>query len=101
MVSIKVLIKIQSNEKLTKLVNLFSEKYSTSIVTTSKKSDWKLKFPVPLILKPEFEYHIGMMYFNVYNTVYNNYKHNNTFSIGDKGDKIIQLYMLFQQEQEN
>ena len=51
-------------------------------MTTSKKSDWKLNFPAPLILKPEFEYHIGMMYFNVYNTVYNINKNNNSFSFG-------------------
>ena len=79
---------MESNKKLTKLVNLFSEKYSTTIVTTSKKYNWKLNFPVPLILKPEFEYQIGMMYFNVYNTVYNIDQNNNSFSFC-KNDTMV------------
>ena len=69
-----------SETKLTELINLFSKKYSTTIMDISNKSKWEINFPVPLSLDNRFEYEIGMMFFSVYNTVFNITKDNNTFT---------------------
>ena len=65
-------------DKLTELINIVSKKFSTTITSISKKSDWNINFPIPLQLDKRFEYEIGMMFFSVYNTVFNITKDNNS-----------------------
>ena len=74
--------------KLAELINIVSKKYSTTIMDISKKSKWEINFPVPLSLDSRFEYEIGMMFFSVYNTVFNITKDNNTLTANGK---IIQI----------
>ena len=84
--------------KLTELINIFSEKYSTTIMDISKKSKWEINFPVPLSLDPRFEYEIGMTFVSVYNTVFNITKDNDTlteytegYTEGSRNGKVIQI----------
>ena len=65
-------------DSLKKLVNIVGSKYSTVLKSSSKDSDWIMHFPVTLELDPSFNYELGLMFFSVYNTIFN-IKENNSF----------------------
>ena len=48
-------------ERLTQLINILSKKFSTVIISTSEKSEWRYSFLVPLKLDERFEYEIGLI----------------------------------------
>ena len=58
-------------QSLKTLVNIIDLKYSTVLKSSSKESDWVMHFPVPLELDPSFNYELGIIFFSVYNTIFN------------------------------
>ena len=67
-------------ESLKTLVNIIGSKYSTVLKFSSKDLNWVMHFPVPLELDPTFNYELGMIFFSVYNTIFNISSANNVFS---------------------
>jgi hypothetical protein len=59
------------NDSLKKLINLSSIKYSCTLKTSSVESDFRINFPVPIILDNDLNYELGLMWFTSYNTIYN------------------------------
>ena len=66
---------------LHELVNMLSSKYSTTLTFNSKKSDFQTNFPIPLELNKNYNYEIGLLWFSVYNIVFNVNKPNNKLII--------------------
>ena len=58
-------------ESLKTLVNIISSKYSTVLKSSSKESNWVMHFPIPLELDSTYNYELGMIFFSVYNTIFN------------------------------
>ena len=58
-------------ELLKTLVNIIGSKYSTILKSNSVESNWVMHFPIPLELDPSFNYEIGLIFFSVYNTIFN------------------------------
>ena len=58
-------------ESLKTLVNIIGSKYSTVLKSSSKESDWVMHFPIPIELDTSFNYELGMIFFSVYNTIFN------------------------------
>ena len=72
-------------DSLKTLVNTLGSKYSTVLKTSSKDSNWIMHFPVPLELDSSFNYELGLMFFSVYNTIFNiTDKNNNNFKYKEK-----------------
>ena len=65
---------------LQKLVNILSQKFSTSLIVENKKSDINFKFQTPLQLDPNFNYELALVYFSTYNSIFN---------VTNKNNKII------------
>ena len=58
-------------ESLKTLVNIIGSKYSTVLKTSSRESDWVMHFPIPIELDQQINYELGMIFFSVYNTIFN------------------------------
>ena len=71
-------------ESLKTLVNIIGSKYSTVLKSSSKELNWVMHFPVPLELDPTFNYELGMIFFSVYNTIFNINSANNVFKYKEK-----------------
>ena len=71
-------------ESLKTLVNIVGSKYSTVLKTSSRESDWVMHFSVPLELDPAFNYELGMIFFSVYNTIFNITELNNVIKYKEK-----------------
>jgi len=77
---------------LKKLINLHTAKFSRTIKASSDKSDFRINFPVPLMLDKELNYELGLMWFTSYNTIYNITKDNNIFVYSlDQGETFKNL----------
>ena len=66
-------------ESLKTLVNIIGSKYSTVLKSSSKESNWVMHFPLPLQSDSTFNYELGMIFFSVYNTIFNITDANNVF----------------------
>ena len=66
-------------ESLKSINNLLSNKFSTVITISSPKSDILVDFPIPLTLKNDLNYEMGLIYFSTYNAIYNITSENNSF----------------------
>ena len=71
-------------DSLKTLVNILGSKYSTVLKTSSKESNWIMHFPIPLELDSNFNYELGLMFFSVYNTIFNITEKNNNFKYKEK-----------------
>ena len=71
-------------DSLKTLVNILGSKYSTVLKTSSKDSNWIMHFPVPFELDSSFNYELGLMFFSVYNTIFNITDKNNKFQYKEK-----------------
>ena len=71
-------------DSLKTLVNIIGSKYSTVLKSSSNESDWVMHFPVPLELDTSFNYELGLMFFSVYNTIFNITSGNNIFKYKEK-----------------
>lgn len=76
-------------QQLQKLNNLFSSKFSTTITANSNKSNFEIRFPIPLILDNNLNYELGLSWFSCYNTIFNITNENNKYNIDDKQFKIV------------
>ena len=83
------LYQIISSNELQTLVNMLSSKYSTTLNFDSKKSDFQTRFPIPLELNKDYNYEMGLLWFSVYNIVFNVNSPNNKLIINSMLKKII------------
>ena len=67
-------------QSLKTLLNIIGSKYSTVLKSSYKDSN----FPVQLELDPTFNYELGMIFFSVYNTIFNITDANNVFRYKEK-----------------
>lgn len=72
-----------------KLENILNNKYSTTIIGQSTKSEFNITFPIPLNLDPDYNYELGLLWYSCYNTIYNITKNNNQFIFNDKVSEIV------------
>ena len=77
---------------LKQLINLSSSKYSRTIKASSNVSDFRINFPVPIILDQDLNYELGLMWFSSYNTIYNITKENNIFIYSKDAGKTFQQF---------
>lgn len=73
---------------LSQLVNIFSQKFSTTFVVQSKKSEINFKLKKTLILNPNFNYELALVYFSTFNSIFNINENNNRISIMFPGKTI-------------
>jgi len=81
-------------ELMKKLINITSSKFSRTIKASSNTSDFKITFPIPLVLDKELNYELGLMWFSTYNTIYNITTRNNLFRYSNDGGTTFQEFKL-------
>lgn len=81
-------------EQIKQLADSLSNKYSRSIIISSKESDIRTRFPTRIELDPNRNYEAGLIWFSAYNTIFNIDKSNNKFIYSNDNGKTWKTLTL-------